>query len=273
MQWFEGSIVQAVTEAKNANAIFVVYVHDSSEASTQTDLVLNDTEVSSVLSTTQFVAIKLENGTDGAKQFSQIYPLVLVPSLFFISGQSGVPLEIVGGAFSRDDLLNKLYKLNPTCEQDNSPVSQSNKNKETEESASSESKETADLEKDSSMEAFPTAEVDTIQETTSSEAPTTRPPAAQDTESSACSPGQIDDLSNVPLEERLERAKIILEEKQANKQKEKEEEDRRKEVERRQTGKDVAKQRQLQHKEELRNAAEERRKDKQDDKLARERVK
>lgn len=38
-------------------------------------------------------------------------PLVLVPSLFFISGESGVPLEVLGGPLTADNLKEKITKL------------------------------------------------------------------------------------------------------------------------------------------------------------------
>lgn len=38
-------------------------------------------------------------------------PLVLVPSLFFISGETGVPLEVLGGPLAADNLKEKVTKL------------------------------------------------------------------------------------------------------------------------------------------------------------------
>lgn len=46
-------------------------------------------------------------------------PVVCIPSSFFI-GVSGVPLEVIAGSLSPDDLMkriNKVKKVNAACEQ------------------------------------------------------------------------------------------------------------------------------------------------------------
>nr|XP_027225367.1 UBX domain-containing protein 4-like [Penaeus vannamei] len=128
MKWFGGSIPEAISSAKTQNAIFVVYVYDSSDASKATDEVLVDTDISAVLSSNNFVAIKLENGTESALQFSQIYPLVLVPSLFFISGQTGLPLEVLGGPLTKENIKQKLTSLVPEENQGASAAVSANEN-------------------------------------------------------------------------------------------------------------------------------------------------
>lgn len=40
-------------------------------------------------------------------------PLVLVPSLFFISGQTGLPLEVLGGPLTKENIKQKLTSLVP----------------------------------------------------------------------------------------------------------------------------------------------------------------
>lgn len=35
-------------------------------------------------------------------------PVVLVPSVFFINGTTGVPVEILGGAVATDTIIDKL---------------------------------------------------------------------------------------------------------------------------------------------------------------------
>ncbi|KAK3857582.1 hypothetical protein Pcinc_036173 [Petrolisthes cinctipes] len=362
MEWFPGSIVEAITVAKSRNAIFVVYVHDASDASKTTDEALANSDVSTTLNSDQFVAIMLENGADNAKQFSQIYPLVLVPSLFFISGQTGIPLEVLGGPLTADTLKLKLNKLLPTTETTtNSPSAPT---PSTSAATPTPLHEAAPTPTSSQVTPTPppTQATPTPPPTQATPKPppiqaTPKPPPTQATpkpppptqaastpplsnaaptplpsqatpepvvpmhqepqgqeettkarvEASAeqgsgegvaaaaaeCSmesqdsvqsgdvsrevegideSGQEDDDS-LNLEERVERAKVLLAEKQAKDACEKGEEVRQKEVERRKMGQEIAKRRQQQEDESHRAAALERKKDKQDDKLAREKVK
>ncbi|KAK4300644.1 hypothetical protein Pmani_027166 [Petrolisthes manimaculis] len=339
MEWFSGSIVEAITAAKSRNAIFVVYVHDASDASKTTDEALANSDVSTTLNSDQFVAIKLENGADNAKQFSQIYPLVLVPSLFFISGQTGIPLEVLGGPLTADTLKLKLNKLLPTTETTtNSPSAPT---PSTSAAIPTPLHEAAPTPTSSQVTPKPPPTQATpkppppIQAAStpllSNAAPTPQPsqttpepvvptvsmhqePQGQEettkarVEASAeqgsgegvaaaaaaeCSmesqdsvqsgdvsrevegideSGLVDD-DTLSLEDKVERAKVLLAEKQAKDAWEKGEEVRQKEVERRKMGQEVAKRKQQQEDDSHRAAALERKKDKEDDKLAREKVK
>ncbi|KAG7160708.1 UBX domain-containing protein 4-like [Homarus americanus] len=319
MQWFQGSIPEAIGAAKSRNAIFVVYVHDSSEESKTTDGALTHKNISSSLGSDNFVAIQLENGTEGAKQFSQIYPLVLVPSLFFISGQTGIPLEVLGGPLTVENLQQKLNKLVPGLEQastssdfrqeqqadleksnENLPNSSSCPTEESEFLGEDKSEATVEVhsvkktEGDDKSEA--TVEVDSVKKTEGddkSEA-TVEVDSVKKTEGDDKSEATVEADSvkkteddpepqpgtsaegledDMPLTEKVDRAKFLLAQKQAKIKQEKAEEEKLKEVERRKMGQDVSKRKQQQDDDELRAAARERRKDKEEDKLARERVK
>ena len=107
MKWFEGSINEAVATSKLRKAIFVVFVEGKDETSTQVAQAINATEVSHRLEQEDFVAIRLESGSESYVFFAQIYQLVPVPSLFFI-GENGIPLEIVAGSTTSADLLAKI---------------------------------------------------------------------------------------------------------------------------------------------------------------------
>ncbi|KAK8385795.1 hypothetical protein O3P69_016520 [Scylla paramamosain] len=280
MNWFEGSIPEAIAAAKTRKAIFVVYVRDSSEASKTTDEVLSRRDVFETMDNGCFVAIKLENGTEDAKQFSQIYPLVLVPSLFFISGQTGVPLEVLGGPLTQEKLKQKMNKLisdTKLAADTNSPSPSasevakapedgggSNSNKEEVAEACAAPQTSAALPEPATEEAKPMNEAAVV----SPEAVVQEHEAAE--ASGTASDGEGSGLS---LEEKVERAKALLAEKQSLTQREKTEEERRKEIDRRKMGQEMAKKRQQQEDEEIRAAARERRKDKEEDRLARERVK
>lgn len=41
-------------------------------------------------------------------QFSQLYPVVLVPSIYFIDSSSGVDIEVTGGQISKEKLLESI---------------------------------------------------------------------------------------------------------------------------------------------------------------------
>uniref|UniRef100_G1K9P8 UBX domain-containing protein 4 n=1 Tax=Anolis carolinensis TaxID=28377 RepID=G1K9P8_ANOCA len=48
--------------------------------------------------------------SEACLQFSQIYPVVCVPSSFFI-GDNGVPLEVIAGSVSAEELIARIHKV------------------------------------------------------------------------------------------------------------------------------------------------------------------
>ena len=54
-------------------------------------------DVSSKFISYRSVCIKVENGSATCNQFSQIYPVFLVPSVYYINSLTGVNLEATGG--------------------------------------------------------------------------------------------------------------------------------------------------------------------------------
>ncbi|XP_050720084.1 UBX domain-containing protein 4-like [Eriocheir sinensis] len=286
MNWFEGSIPEAIAAAKNRKAIFVVYVRDSSEASKTTDDVLSQRDVVEAMDSGRFVAIRLENGTEDTKQFSQIYPLVLVPSLFFISGETGVPLEVLGGPLAADNLKEKVTKL-----LENAKPSKAANTSSTSPSGSEASKapeggggssksqgETAEpcASPHTSSSSSEAGGEEVKQESEGAKAAHEEPLEDQKTPAAEASGGtnnSEEDSSGPSLEDKVERAKVLLAEKQNSSAREKAEEEKQKEIDRRKMGQEMAKKKMQQEQEEIRAAARERRKDKEEDRLARERVK
>lgn len=263
MNWFTGSIPEAIGLAKSTDAIFVVYVYDSSDASTATSETLAEAELATVLNSKKFVAIKLENGTEGSNQFSQIYPVVILPSLYFISGSTGIPLEILGGAVAKDKLKEKLKEFTKDAQ---IPAASSNVTEE----PSGAAPEKMEVEETSTSTAV-------VNDNSSKvlDSPVDVPSESEKEEVESMSEESSDAAGNpaVPLEERLDRAKALLNEKQAKKAEEAAEELRKKEVERRKIGQEVAKRKRQMHDEEIQTAARERKKEKDEDRAARERVK
>ncbi|XP_053594345.1 UBX domain-containing protein 4 isoform X2 [Microplitis demolitor] len=107
MKWFPGSINEAVATSKTKKAVFVVFIAGNDEVSNETSRVIDSPEVTSLLEKEDFIAIKLESGSESYRFFAQIYQLVPVPSLFFI-GDNGKPLEIVAGSVTSSSLKEKI---------------------------------------------------------------------------------------------------------------------------------------------------------------------
>uniref|UniRef100_A0A8B9QDJ6 UBX domain-containing protein 4 n=1 Tax=Apteryx owenii TaxID=8824 RepID=A0A8B9QDJ6_APTOW len=57
-----------------------------------------------------FVAIKIDTKSEACLQFSQIYPVVCIPSSFFI-GDNGIPLEVIAGSVSVEELVTRIRKV------------------------------------------------------------------------------------------------------------------------------------------------------------------
>uniref|UniRef100_A0A8C7RJF3 UBX domain-containing protein 4 n=1 Tax=Oncorhynchus mykiss TaxID=8022 RepID=A0A8C7RJF3_ONCMY len=95
MLWFGGSIPAAIISAKEQSSIFVVVITGDDEVSAQIMSSWEDDRVAEV-SHNCCVAIKVDAKSETCSQFSQIYPVVCIPSSFFI-GENGIPLEVVAG--------------------------------------------------------------------------------------------------------------------------------------------------------------------------------
>uniref|UniRef100_A0A8C6MA41 UBX domain-containing protein 4 n=1 Tax=Nothobranchius furzeri TaxID=105023 RepID=A0A8C6MA41_NOTFU len=109
MRWFQGSIPDAISYAKQRTFIFVVVIAGDDEQSAQLMSTWEDQRVSEAAESC-CVAIKVDASSDTCVQFSQIYPVVCIPSSFFI-GDSGVPLEVVAGCVSPDELVKRISRV------------------------------------------------------------------------------------------------------------------------------------------------------------------
>ncbi|XP_052805666.1 UBX domain-containing protein 4-like [Mya arenaria] len=108
MKWFKGSIPEAIKLAKEKGFLFVVYVHGDDELSREMDLSWESEPVSTEV--TGIVAIQINSSSDDCKHFSQIYPVVILPSTFCI-GENGVPLEVIGGPLKPEDLVARIDQV------------------------------------------------------------------------------------------------------------------------------------------------------------------
>jgi len=234
MEWFNGGVGEAIAAAKAKKAIFAVFVKGKSDEEPTVKLtdILTDAEVISSLSS--MVCISVENGSTTCMQFSSIYPVILVPSVYFIDSSTGVDLEITGGIITKESLLASISKALEKVGEAVDPADVS----VAVVGASAEVVETSDAISDEEKEI-----VENVSE------------------------------QSKPLEERVERAKQLMEQRRIERETQEKEKEKDKERERREVGKALLERKRTQEEQDLKEAALARRKDKEDDKKAKEAVK
>ncbi|PNF22902.1 UBX domain-containing protein 4 [Cryptotermes secundus] len=254
MRWFQGGIAEAVAASKTRNAVFVVFVEGKDDLSKSIAATIDNTAVSSKLESEDFVVIRLDSGSEAYRQFAQIYHLVPVPSLFFIGG-NGVPLEVVAGEVNEPELLRRITLV---LEKSGKAVSPEDK------AAVAETQET----KQDSPKATPHETGSFIVGASSSK--------EEATEVKNMNEDQIQVAANAVTgltpEEKIERAKELIEKKRKQKEEEEEQTQQQKEIERRKVGQEVQKLRRWQQDQELKQLKEERQKEKAEEAAARERI-
>ncbi|XP_023371621.1 UBX domain-containing protein 4 [Otolemur garnettii] len=270
MLWFQGAIPAAIATAKRSGAVFVVFVAGDDEQSTQMAASWEDEKVTEA-SSNSFVAIKIDTKSEACLQFSQIYPVVCVPSSFFI-GDSGIPLEVIAGSISADELVTRIHKVQQMHSQ-KGETSVGNGNQP----ESSVSTPSASFEPNNTSENSQSRNVELC------ETPPTSPEIKSDTATGGESLGHAtpsqepSGCSNQrPAEDltvRVERLTKKLEERREEKRKEEEQREIKKEIERRKTGKEMLDYKRKQEEELTKRMLEERNREKAEDRAARERIK
>ncbi|XP_030888786.1 UBX domain-containing protein 4 [Leptonychotes weddellii] len=287
MLWFQGAIPAAIASAKRSGAVFVVFVAGDDEQSTQMAASWEDEKVTEA-SSDSFVAIKIDTKSEACLQFSQIYPVVCVPSSFFI-GDSGIPLEVIAGSVSADELVTRIHKVRqmhslkgetlvangsqsessvstpPTsCEPNNTSENSQSRNVEL-----CETPPTSDRKSDSATGFFRVQDGLDLSWR-----------FALGVLEAHCCDLQICRLpSPLPLDQRaggrrcLDRLTKKLEERREEKRKEEEQREIKKEIERRKTGKEMLDYKRKQEEELTKRMLEERNREKAEDRAARERIK
>jgi len=242
MEWFNGGVGEAIAAAKAKKAIFVVVVKGKSDEDPTIKLeeILKDSEVVSALSC--MICISVENGTSTCMQFSSIYPVILVPSVYFIDSSTGVDLEITGGIVTKESLMSSISKAQAKVGQ--------------------------------VVETPPVAPVVVEEPATVSETVTT--PVVESTRSEVVESEAATTTAGAQaasLEERVERAKVLMAQRQAERETEEKEKEKDKEKERREVGKALLERKRMQEERDLKEAALARKKDKEEEKKAKEAVK
>lgn len=222
------------------------------------------------LTNNSFVAIKVDAKSETCVQFSQIYPVVCIPSSFFI-GENGIPLEVIAGGVSAEELTNRISKvmqMHVRQEDDIAKPSTGNDVATEIQSASESLSGNAVLTTENlSTDHVPTesSSVPMKEEASGHMSPADDRSQSSD-ETSQASP------SEEPLDSRVERITKKLEEKQEQKRKDEEENQIKKEIERRKLGKDMLDFKRKQEEDKTKRILEERNREKAEEKAARERV-
>ncbi|XP_023273409.1 UBX domain-containing protein 4 [Seriola lalandi dorsalis] len=267
MRWFEGTIPDAINSAKQRSFAFVVVITGEDEQSAQLMSSWEDDQVSEA-ALNCCVAIRVDAKSDTCLQFCQFYPVVCVPSSFFI-GENGIPLEVIPGSVSAEELMKRINRVKQMHAQQIGGVTVS-------------------------PEAGPPVETSPHNSTATEPAPASAPAvsvrsAAEATEPAAVPgtakeslPSPADDgslsaaqcsQSEENLDTKVDRLTKKLEERREQRKKGEEENDIKKEMERRKIGKDMQDFKKKQEDEKTKRLLEERNREKAEEKAARERVK
>ncbi|XP_015755961.1 PREDICTED: UBX domain-containing protein 4-like [Acropora digitifera] len=236
MHWFTGSIPEAIGESRQKGLLFVVYVEGDNEQTQTMNSTWADPKVADTLSKERCIAIKLDHKSEACTQFSQLYPVVCIPVTYFI-GENGLPLEVVGGSLSVEEFLSKANKAIEAHKKTrpnnfhqtvvNAPVLQ-----------------TATVQ--TATGASSSAMQNSSDSTATQEQSPTQAAQVASTSSIDASPGTSQDSENsntqeVPLQDRVERAKELLEKKRLEKEENEQQNLKRKEFDRRHVGQEVTK--------------------------------
>ncbi|AWP12664.1 putative UBX domain-containing protein 4 [Scophthalmus maximus] len=256
MLWFEGTIAEAINSAKQRGFVFVVVITGADEQSAQLMSSWEDDRVSEA-ALHCCVAIKVDAKSEACVQFSQIYPVVCIPSSFFI-GENGIPLEVIAGSVSAEELMKRINRVKQMHAQLIGPAIVS-------------------LEAGALLETRGTQSVVASDPAAEAIEPAAGPGSAQ---ASLSSPGEDGSptathraQSEDDLDAKVQRLNKKLEERREQRIRGEEENEIKKEMERRKTGKDTQDYKRKQEDDKTKRLLEERNREKTEEKAARERVK
>ncbi|KFP75261.1 UBX domain-containing protein 4, partial [Acanthisitta chloris] len=216
-----------------------------------------------------FVAIKIDTKSEACLQFSQIYPVVCVPSSFFI-GDNGIPLEVIAGSVSVEELVSRIHKVKqmhtvkgPLENGGQSPAP-----------CSSSQSDGAPENTQARAAEFCDSPEPVVPETLRSSTGNGGANSGQASQEAANSADeQVNDAQPVnDLSLKVERITKKLEERREEKRKEEEQKEIKKEIERRKTGKEMLEYKRRQEEELTKRMLEERNREKAEEKAARERI-
>ncbi|NXK52500.1 UBXN4 protein, partial [Chauna torquata] len=245
----------------------VLYFAGEDEQSTEMAARWEDEKVTEAASD-DFVAIKIDTKSEACMQFSQIYPVVCVPSSFFI-GDNGIPLEVIAGSVSVEELVTRIHKVKQMHAEKGRPL----------ENPSQSPAPCPSSQSDGAPENMQSTAVEFCDSPESVMSETLRPSAEgansgqASQEATQSSDEQVSDAQPVnDLALKVERITKKLEERREEKRKEEEQKEIKKEIERRKTGKEMLEYKRRQEEELTKRMLEERNREKAEEKAARERI-
>lgn len=261
MRWFEGSIPDAINSAKQRSCVFVVVITGEDEQSAHLMSSWEDHYVSEAAHTS-FVAIKVDAKSEACVQFSQLYPVVCIPSSFFI-GENGIPLEVIAGSVSAEELMKRINRVKQMHAQQ---IGSKSVLPEASVLLESQRDNTA-TEEPAAVSGIGKTSISNTEGDGSLSAPVSLVENASSDTATQCSQSQED------LEAKVERLTKKLEERREQRKMGEEENEIKKEIERRKVGKDTQDFKRKQEEENTKRLLEERNRQKAEEKAARERVK
>ncbi|XP_061861228.1 UBX domain-containing protein 4 isoform X2 [Colius striatus] len=215
-----------------------------------------------------FVAIKIDTKSEACLQFSQIYPVVCVPSSFFI-GDNGIPLEVIAGSVSVEELVTRIQKVKQMHTVKGQPLENGSQSSAP---CPSSQPDAAPENTQSSAAACSDSPQSVLSETIRPSADGGNPGHASQ-EAANCLDEQVRDSQPAnDLALKVERITKKLEERREEKRKEEEQKEIKKEIERRKTGKEMLEYKRRQEEELTKRMLEERNREKAEEKAARERI-
>ncbi|NXJ15339.1 UBXN4 protein, partial [Odontophorus gujanensis] len=266
MMWFGGSIPAAIAAAKQHGSVFVVFVSGEDEQSTEMAARWEDAQVTEAASD-GFVAIKIDTKSEACLQFSQIYPVVCVPSSFFI-GDNGIPLEVIAGSVSVEELVTRIHKVKQMHAEKGRPLE--NPCQSSAPCPSSQSDDAPENMQSTAADPCDSPE-SVMSETRPSDDRANSSQASQETTQSSDEQVSSAQPEN-DLALKVERITKKLEERREEKRKAEEQKEIKKEIERRKTGKEMLEYKRRQEEELTKRMLEERNREKAEEKAARERI-
>ncbi|KAM9038678.1 UBX domain-containing protein 4 [Antechinus flavipes] len=275
MLWFQGAIPAAIAAAKQSGAVFVVFVAGDDEQSIQMAESWEDEKVTEA-SSDSFVAIKIDTKSEACLQFSQIYPVVCVPSSFFI-GDSGIPLEVIAGSITAEELVNRIHKVRQmhTLKSEASiGIGSQSANLVSNPCSSFEHNNTSENSQARNVELCETPSTSPDTQSSFSIGGENSGHTSPTQEANDCSDERVmSHQAEEDLTVKVERLTKKLEERREEKRKEEEQKEIKKEIDRRKTGKEMLDYKRKQEEELTKRMLEERNREKAEDKAARERIK
>lgn len=268
MLWFQGSIPEAIAAAKAKRSIFVVFVAGDDEQSVQMAESWEDEGVAQATSE-GFIAIKIDSKSETCLQFSQIYPVVCVPSSFFI-GDNGIPLEVIAGGISAAELIGKITKVKQMHTGDDGLPTNPHLSTSQPVTCSAESCPVPQCPSEDFLPPYVETPSDSSASTPVQDE---NPPTEQTKELPEFGKSEMPDSQpQEEITEKVQRVMQKLEQKQEEKKKEEHEKEIKREIERRRSGKDMLEYKRKHEDDQARRALEERNKEKAEEKAARDRI-